>query len=46
MKRKQSKLYAIICSAQRFAVKNSGMSCMASIFDLSNAKTKFMPVKS
>ena len=36
---------AIKCVNQRFAVKNSGMSCLTSIFDLINLKIKILQVK-
>ena len=41
----QSMSNAIKCVNQRFAVKNSGISCLTSVFDLINLKIKILQVK-
>ena len=41
----QPKLNVIMCIDKRFPVKNSGMSCLTLIFDLSNPKMRTLHVK-
>ena len=41
----QSLYYAITCTAKRVAVKNSGISCLALIVNLSNLKMKVLEAK-